>query len=121
MEMRTRQAEFNELRPYFYEDFYPLSGTDNLELTQNNIWLAYQLYRPSDQSGYVVAFRRKDNASKIYTVKLSSLKKDVVYTLTNKDTGEVFTQTGKQLMDGLTLTLDAPESSLILKYEVRKP
>ena len=56
-DMRDRQAEFKELRPYFYEDYYPLSGINNI--TSENIWLAYQLYRPSDDSGYIVAFRRK--------------------------------------------------------------
>ena len=68
-DMRDRQAEFKELRPYFYEDYYPLSGINNI--TSENIWLAYQLYRPSDDSGYIVAFRRKDNPDKSYTVNLS--------------------------------------------------
>ena len=40
-DMRDRQAEFKELRPYFYEDYYPLSGINNI--TSENIWLAYQL------------------------------------------------------------------------------
>ena len=53
-DMRDRQAEFEELRPYFLEDYYPLSGIDNT--TAENTWLAYQLYRKSDNSGYIVAF-----------------------------------------------------------------
>ena len=85
-DMRDRQAEFKELRPYFYEDYYPLSGINNI--TSENIWLAYQLYRPSDDSGYIVAFRRKDNPDKSYTVNLSGLHPDHTYILTNKDTGE---------------------------------
>ena len=113
--MRDRQAEFKELRPYFYEDYYPLSGINNI--TSENIWLAYQLYRPSDDSGYIVAFRRKDNPDKSYTVNLSGLHPDHTYILTNKDTGEAIKKTGKELANGFTLTLDNPQSSLIIKYQ----
>ncbi len=114
-DMRDRQAEFKELRPYFYEDYYPLSGINNI--TSENIWLAYQLYRPSDDSGYIVAFRRKDNPDKSYTVNLSGLHPDHTYILTNKDTGEAIKKTGKELANGFTLTLDNPQSSLIIKYQ----
>ena len=47
-------AEFAAVRPYFYEDYYPLTGYG--DMTGDDIWLAYQLLRPSDQTGYVVAF-----------------------------------------------------------------
>lgn len=114
-EMRDRQAEFKELRPYFYENYYPLSGTG--DITSDNIWLAYQLYRPSDDSGYIVAFRRKDNPDKNYTVKLSGLKPEKEYTLTNKDTRESIKKSGKELAEGLTLTLDKPLESLIIRYQ----
>lgn len=114
-DMRDRQAEFKELRPYFYEDYYPLSGTDNIN--SGNIWLAYQLYRPSDDSGYIVAFRRKDNPDKSYMVKLSGLHPERTYMLTDKDTGESVRKTGKELADGFTLTLDNPQSSLLVKYQ----
>ena len=111
----TARPEFKELRPYFYEDYYPLSGINNI--TSENIWLAYQLYRPSDDSGYIVAFRRKDNPDKSYTVNLSGLHPDHTYILTNKDTGEAIKKTGKELANGFTLTLDNPQSSLIIKYQ----
>ncbi len=116
-EMRDRQAEFKEVRPYFYEDFYPLSGGEGVDLTTEDRWLAYQLYRPSDNSGYVVAFRRKDNTEPNYTVKLCGLNAQKTYTLTDKDTGNVEKKTGKQLMEGLKLTLNAPQSSLLIKIQ----
>ena len=56
-EMQRRMAEFAAVRPYFYEDYYPLTGYG--DMTGDDIWLAYQLLRPSDQTGYVVAFRRE--------------------------------------------------------------
>ena len=115
--MRERQAEFKEVRPYFYEDFYPLSEGEYIDLTKDDVWLAYQLYRPSDDSGYVVAFRRKDNSNHNYTVKLRGLNAMKTYTLINKDTGRVEKKTGKELMHGLTLTLDVPQSSLLIKIQ----
>ena len=114
LDMLSRQAEFKEIRPYFYEDYYPLSGTG--DITSENLWVAYQLYRPSDDSGYIIAFRRKDNGDKNYVVKLSGLKRNKTYTLINRDTNDSIRKTGKELLEGLTLTLDNPQSSLIIKY-----
>ena len=86
-------------------------------MTKENVWLAYQLYRPSDGSGYVVAFRRKDNSNPNYTVKLHGLNAMKMYTLINKDTGKEEKRTGKELMNGLTLTLDVPQSSLLIRIQ----
>lgn len=113
-EMRDRQAEFDELRPYFLEDYYPLSGIENT--TAENTWLAYQLHRKSDDSGYVVAFRRKNCPDNNYTVKLAGLDLNKTYLLINKDSGDSIRKTGKELTNGCMLTLDEPRSSLIIRY-----
>ncbi len=107
--------EFREVRPYFYEDYYPLTGSG--DITGDNIWMAYQLYRPSDKSGFVVAFRREACPDKTHTVKLSGLDPDAVYSVTNKDTGETVSKSGRELAEGFVLTLDQPRSSLLLKYQ----
>ena len=114
-DMRRCQQEFETLRPYFLEDYYPLSG--NADITSEAIWLAYQLLRPTDNTGYVVAFRRKDNHSPTYTIQLQGLNPQMLYTLTNVDTGERVNRTGSQLSAGHVLTLDQPRSSLILRIE----
>ncbi len=111
-DMQLRMAEFREVRPYFHEDFYPLSGVG--DITGDNIWLAYQLFRPSDQTGYIVAFRREQNNDKNYVVHLSGLQPDRTYVLTNKDTNESVRKSGKELSDGYTLTLDKPRTSLLI-------
>ena len=115
-DMQKCMDEFKELRPYFYEDFYPLSGVD--DITTDDIWLAYQLHKPADQTGYVVAFRREACTANTYTVQLSGLQSDAVYTVMNKDSGESFKKSGKELSEGLTLTANAPRSSLIIRYEM---
>lgn len=115
-DMLRTQQEFEEVRPYFYEDFYPLSGTG--DLTGDDIWLAYQLHRPVDSSGYIVAFRRAKCEATTYEVKLSALQPEQTYSLYNKDTNETTQHLGKELMEGLTLTLPQPRSSLLLKYDI---
>ena len=114
-DMQRTMQEFQEVRPYFYEDFYPLSGTG--DLTGDDIWLAYQLHRPSDSSGYIVAFRRAASQSSTYVVRLGGLDSATTYRIYNKDNNEVGEYTASQLSEGLTLTLPQPRSSLLLKYE----
>ena len=114
-DMARTMQEFEEVRPYFYEDFYPLSGIG--DLTGDNIWLAYQLYRPSDETGYIVAFRRALCETPTYEVRLSGLNPSTTYRIFNKDNGETEEYSGRQLMDGLKLTLPQPRSSLLLKME----
>lgn len=113
-EMQRCQQEFNEVRPYFYEDFYPLTSYDNM--TTDDIWLAYQLLRPSDSSGYIVAFRRDEAKDSTITVRLSGLQPESRYAIVNCDTNETSMKTGKELSDGFELTLKEPRSSLLLKY-----
>ena len=53
LDMQGARERVSEVRDY-YEDYYPLTGCE--DLTRDNIWLAYQLNRPSDGTGIVVAF-----------------------------------------------------------------
>jgi alpha-galactosidase len=117
-EMVRTMQEFQEVRPYFYEDFYPLSGTG--DLTGDDIWLAYQLFRPSDETGFIVAFRRSACEAPTCEVRLSGLNPSATYLVHNKDNGETEERTGRQLMDGLKLTLPQPRTSLLLKLERAK-
>ena len=114
-DMKHTMDEFKQVRPYFYEDFYPLSGT--ADLTGDDIWLAYQLHRPSDQTGYVLAFRRTQCQLADYTVKLSALQSDAEYELESHDGAAPKTTTGRQMMEGLTLHLDQPRSSALIFYK----
>ncbi len=117
-DMQRTLQEFQEVRPYFYEDFYPLSGTG--DLTGDNIWMAYQLHRPADGSGYIVAFRRAGCKAGTCVVRLGGLDSTAVYRISDKDKNETTEYTGSQLADGLTLTLEQPRSSLLMRYERQK-
>ena len=158
---------YRGLKDYFLEDFYPLSGYG--DITGADQWMAYQLDRPSDGTGIVVAFRRKECPDSTYTVRLRGLDPDATYRLCydpdvaapgreqirlghkpdpallmpaddsrravadcsvtqpqrSEDgrscnrwpsDGPFFEMTGRELADGLTLTLSKPRSSLLLRY-----
>ncbi len=114
-EMQQRMAEFAAVRPYFYEDYYPLTGYG--DMTGDDIWLAYQLHRPSDQTGFLVAFRRDLSPDTQKTVSLRGLDTAADYILTNVENGDRVEATGRQLTDGFTLTMGDVRSSLLVKYE----
>lgn len=117
-DMQRVMREIKELRPYYLEDFYPLTGLQ--DHTPDNVWLAYQLNRPSDDTGIVMAFRRRDNQQPEIDVKLRGLKADATYNVLNVDSGESVSLKGEELMNGLKLKLDKPYSSLLLKYTIAK-
>lgn len=114
LDMQKRIAEFKAVRPYFYENYYPLVGYGNM--TGEDIWVAYQLLRTSDQTGYVVAFRREQSPEASKVVKLRGLEPAATYVLENADNGQQVEVSGKALIDGYTLQLDQPRSSMLLKY-----
>ena len=157
---------YRGLKDYFLEDFYPLSGYG--DITRPDQWLAYQLDRPSDGTGIVVAFRRAEAPDSTCTVQLRGLDPEAVYRLsfdpdvaapgreirlgrkpdpaaicdtpsrqTNLGTATsilaslrlsnavsevalpangVFEMRGRELAEGLTLTLPEPRTSLLLRY-----
>ena len=114
--MQSAMQQIADLRPYYLEDYYPLTGLQ--DHTSDTVWLAYQLNRPSDDTGVVMAFRRRDNEQEKIEVMLSGLRDDALYQVLNVDTRESVNICGKELMEGLTLKLEQPNSSLLLKYSL---
>jgi len=117
IQMRDKIEEYRSIRDYYYEDYYPLSGV--VDLTGHDVWLAYQMHRPSDDSGIVVAFRREDASEKDYTVKLGGINADSDYILEYSGQDKSCTVSGKTLREGYTLHLDNPKSSLLIKYHTK--
>ncbi|WP_108821084.1 glycoside hydrolase family 36 protein [Dysgonomonas sp. Marseille-P4361] len=115
VDMQSCLNEYADIRSYYYEDYYPLVGIE--DITRDNIWVAYQLHKPSDESGVVVAFRReKCNEDKL-TVKLGGVLADKSYIITNKDNSDFkVIKTGKELSEGFDLKIDNPRGSLLLHY-----
>ena len=106
--------EFKALRPYFYGDYYPLTSTR--DYTGNGVWLAYQLNRPRENDGIIVAFRRVDNQETSIRIKPSGLEQNAVYELYYEDYGIRTRQKGSELMNGFDITLPYKPASLLIKY-----
>lgn len=115
IDMQQRIKEYREIKPYYYEDYYPLSGTG--DLSGNDVWLAYQMHRPDDDSGIVVAFRRELSQETDYLVHLGGLTSEAEYEILDVDMQSSTVLSGKELSDGFKLHLDNPKSSLLIKYK----
>lgn len=114
LEMRKLMDEIEELRPYYFEDYYPLTSTQHI--LGDSVWLAYQLNRRSANDGIVVAFRRATAPDSTCMVRLRGLDAKRTYTLTDRDSHRSFTRTGSELARGLQLVLPEKRSSLVLMY-----
>lgn len=114
LEMRKLMDEIDELRPYYFEDYYPLTSTQHI--LGDSVWLAYQLNRRSANDGIVVAFRRATAPDSTCTVRLRGLDAKRTYTLTDRDSRRSLTRTGAELARGLQLVLPEKRSSLVLMY-----
>jgi len=115
VEMQDRIKEYKEIREYYFEDYYPLTGDG--DLTGHDVWLAYQMHRPSDGSGIIVAFRREKSPDSTCIVMLQGLDKEKEYILKDTDSGKELILSGKELSEGFTLTLADPRSSLMIRYK----
>ena len=114
LEMRKLMDEIDELRPYYFEDYYPLTSTQHI--LGDSVWMAYQLNRRSANDGIVVAFRRATAPDSTCMVRLRGLDAKRTYTLIDRDSRRSFTRTGAELAHGLQLVLPEKRSSLVLMY-----
>ncbi len=114
-DMKNVLEQFKKYRPYYYEDYYPLTGFN--DLTGDDVWLAYQLNRPSDDTGIVLAFRRPKAVTNTISVSLKGLKPNQKYALYDEDTDKTVVKTGAELAAGLTLKSDPAPGSLFLYYK----
>ncbi len=124
-DMRRKDLDYDELRkfihdlqqvvaPNFYGDYYPLTPYS----LGNDIWTVFQFHRPKEGKGVLVAYRREDCQQNVTTVSLRDLKKDKTYLLTDIDTGETWSMTGKKLMKGFKIKRDKKRDSAIITFEI---
>mgnify|MGYP001443628341 CR=1 FL=1 len=110
--IQQKIAEFKRFRPYFYGDYYPLTPVS----TRDNSWMAYQLNRPSENDGIIMAFRRGDCESETITVKPGGLDKNAKYELFFEDYDIRITKTGSEIMNGIELSIPLKPASLLISY-----
>ncbi len=100
------------VREYMGDDFYPLTGYTLSRMD----WMAFQLHRPEDGSGMVMAFRREENATPAMTFGLRGIDAEARYRLRDIDRGDLG-ETGGAELSALTVEIPEPRSARILFYE----
>jgi alpha-galactosidase len=112
-ELQKYFQDFKRLRPYFYEDYYPLSTY----MTGDNAWMAYQLNRQKSNDGVVFAFRRQDCQIESINIKLRGLDEKAVYELFYEDYEIKTKMSGAELMNGINISIPVKPGSLLISYK----
>ena len=90
--LKKYSEEYIKVRPYFCEDFYPLTeSSDKLD-----IWCAAQFDRPSQNDGIIQVFRREKSPYETAIFTLGAIDENRKYIFTDIDGGE-FSIDGKNL------------------------
>lgn len=113
--IQKRIQDYKNIRPYFYADYYPL--TESVNNTGDDVWLAYQLNRPAEKDGIIIAFRRGDCPDEKMEVKLQGLIPEADYELTDDDSGKKMVIKGGGLAKGFTLSIPEKPGSLMISYK----
>ncbi len=113
-DMRRTVKRFKELRDYFEGDYYPLSGDG--DMTGLDKWVGWQFNRPAEGDGIVQVFRRDEADGAARTYSLKGLDPTATYKVVDEDKKEPQTFSGKELMEGIEISLPEPRSSALLRY-----
>jgi len=113
-DLQKRIQDYKNLRPFFYSDYFPLTESENN--TGDDVWLAYQLNRPQQNDGIVIAFRRSENKNETISAKLRGLDGKATYELFFEDDDVRIQKTGRELMEGIDLTITKKPASLMVSY-----
>ena len=104
-------AEFEQIRGYFYADYYQL-----VEWTADpNRWNAWEFYDPATASGYASVFCHEATKELSTTVKLKGLDPEKTYRVTDFDGLVDVTADGASLMEsGIPVTVPEKPYAIIM-------
>jgi len=118
-ELQKYLNEFKRLRPFFtYGDYYPLTGLSSI--LEDDTWMAYQLNRPENGDGVILAFRREGNRNRSIMINPKGLNKESVYEIFYEDYGIKENKTGSELMEGIEIFIPSKPASLLISYKVKE-
>lgn len=116
-EYRRLVDQWRQVAGCMLGDYYPLTPYS----LQHNRWIAWQYNRPEQGDGMIQAFRRDSCQEETLTFRLLNLDPGATYDMTNLDTEEKSTISGRELMDkGLKVTIPEKPASAIISYQEAK-
>lgn len=112
--IRKYTNEYLKVRPYFSEDFYPLTEISDC----TDVWCAMQFDRPSENDGMVQVFRREKSPYDTAVFELGGIDESAEYTFTDIDGGDAFVISGRELKEnGLRISIDKKRTAKIYLYK----
>lgn len=111
--LRKYGNEYRMVRPYFSEDFYPLTDvSDKLD-----VWCAMQFNRPSYDDGIIEVFRRENSPYETAVFNLKGIDKGSNYKFADLDGGE-FTVSGSEITEtGFRVKITEKRKAKIYLYK----
>lgn len=106
--IRKYANEYLRVRPYFSEDFYPLTAVSS----SADAWCASQFDRPSEADGMLIFIRRENSPYETARFSLYAIDSGATYELTDID-GGARTVTGEELAGGLSVSLPRRKVSIV--------
>ena len=115
--LKARAEEYLRLRPYFSEDFYPLTEISD----KSDVWSAAQFNRPSEGDGIVQAFRREDSPYTECAFRLRGLDPEKNYVFIDIDDPDRSLEiSGKELaVRGFKVRMEEQRSAKIWLYHAK--
>ena len=111
--IRRVLGQWQQYAAYYFGDYYPLTPY-SLDPT---LWMAWQFDVPEKGEGMVQAFRRDESVYEAARFKLRGLDPGARYTVTNLDSGESQTLTGRELLEkGLAVAITDQPGSAVITY-----
>ena len=107
--IRKYTNEYLKVRPYFSEDFYPLTSVS----TELDTWCAMQFDRPSHSDGMILIFRREKSPYETAKFALSAIDSDAVYEISDID-GDTWTVKGSAMSDGISVSVPRRSAKILL-------
>jgi alpha-galactosidase len=111
--LRRNLDQLRRVAPNFLGDYYPLRPYGRA----NDSWIAWQYDRPEVGEGVVQAFRRPACPEDSLRLCLRGLDSEATYEVKDADKEEVVFMSGKQLTNGLAVTLPGRPAAALIIYK----
>ena len=117
VDMKKICEEYQKARPFFSEDFYPLTAYSSNE----DCWCGWQFNRPEKNDGLIQVFKRENSSYISAVYKLRGLDKNVRYIIEDADDGSTKTVSGRKLSEnGFEVKIENVRTAKLYFYKKEK-
>ena len=113
--LRFGLKEWKKVTPYLLKDFYVLTPWHNEN--DKSGFTSYSFYDPEAEKGFILLFRMEECSETSLNIALPYAQAQQTYRLTDADTGEEQTVSGRELHQGMEFCLAARRSARLVWIE----